>query len=310
MEKEYIKNILMSPFSSASRKWIKKYYEDKSVEKIKLVMTLVCRNEEDIIEQNIRFHCSMGVDGFIVTSHNSDDKTDEILERLKEEGLVLEILYKKTPDHKHHIWVDEMVKLAKNKYNADWVINGDADEFFYSQILNLKKSIYEYSKNGINALYVESTFCFPQNIDNFLENKYFRKPIYLDPENPTQYKIAFCPKLIHNTKDYICVTDGNHFTKMRNIKQVPCANIILYHFHVKNYKGYEAKVLRWMDSAQYMKDSQGGHVKNMIKLYKEGKLRADYDEKFNEQKRQELLENGVLYIDKNLSLYLKDKGII
>ena len=33
---------------------------------VKLLMTLVVKNEENIVEENIRFHCAMGVDGFIV----------------------------------------------------------------------------------------------------------------------------------------------------------------------------------------------------------------------------------------------------
>lgn len=81
----------------------------------------------------------MGCDGFIVSSHNSTDRTDEILEKLKREGLVLEIIKRTSQNHQHSVWVDEMIHLAKNKYHADWVINADADEFYYSNSLNLKK---------------------------------------------------------------------------------------------------------------------------------------------------------------------------
>lgn len=310
MNKELIKNIIKYPISSTSRKWIKNYKNNIAINNIKLIMTLVVKDEEDIIEQNIRFHNAMGVDGFIVTSHNSKDKTNEILEKLKSEGLVLEILYRTDKNHKHHIWVNDMIKLAKSKYKASWIINADADEFYFSTILDLKKSIFEYSSVGINALWIDSTFVFPQEDIAYLENSYFYRPIYLNPDNPNKYSINYCFKVIHNTKDFICSTDGNHFVEMKNLKQVPCANIILYHFHIKNYKGYEAKVLRWIDSAKYMKKHQGLHVKQMIELYQNNELKKDYDEKYNLSKRNELLNKGILYNDKNLSLYLKQKGII
>lgn len=46
-------------------------------------MTFLVKDEKDIIERNIRFHQTMGVDGFIVISHNSTNRTNDILEYLK-----------------------------------------------------------------------------------------------------------------------------------------------------------------------------------------------------------------------------------
>jgi len=51
----------------------------------KLAMTLLVRDEADIIETNIRFHAKMGVDVFWVMDHQSQDGTREILENLKSE---------------------------------------------------------------------------------------------------------------------------------------------------------------------------------------------------------------------------------
>ena len=83
---------------------------ENETKNIKLIMTLVVKNEEDIIEQNIRFHKSMGVDAFVVVNHNSNDKTLEILENLKKEGFNIEILTKTEKAHKHHIWVNEHLR--------------------------------------------------------------------------------------------------------------------------------------------------------------------------------------------------------
>ena len=46
----------------------------------KLMMTLLVKNEEGMLEENLRFHKAMGVDGFIVTDKNSSDRTQEIIE--------------------------------------------------------------------------------------------------------------------------------------------------------------------------------------------------------------------------------------
>jgi len=309
MNKELVINLLKYPISGKARSFIKNYKEQQCAKKFKLIMTIVCRNEEDIIEQSIRFHCAMGVDGVIVTSHKSTDKTNEILENLKQEGLVLEILYKETPKHQHYLWVNEMIKIAKNKYKADWTIDADADEFYYSHFLDLKKSIYEYSKNGINALWVDSTFCFPQDDINFTDNIYFERLNYINAEKPDEYPQVKCLKSIHNTKDFISSTDGNHFVEMKNQKQVFCANITLYHYMIRDYKSWEAKVLRWIDSAQYLKKHQIGHIQPMIDLYKEGKLKEEYNRLYNNNIRDDKLNNGYLYIDKNISIFMKHKEL-
>ena len=48
---------------------------------MKLVMTLKVRDEDDVLEDNLRFHRALGVDFFIVTDNGSVDRTPEILSR-------------------------------------------------------------------------------------------------------------------------------------------------------------------------------------------------------------------------------------
>ena len=54
---------------------------------MRLVMTLKVRDEEDVIEDNLRFHGAMGVDFFIVMDNGSVDGTPEILARYADAGL-------------------------------------------------------------------------------------------------------------------------------------------------------------------------------------------------------------------------------
>ena len=55
---------------------------------MRLVMTLVVRNEEELLETNLDYHFAQGVDFALVTDHDSTDGTPEILERYAREGLV------------------------------------------------------------------------------------------------------------------------------------------------------------------------------------------------------------------------------
>ena len=48
---------------------------------MRLAMTLLVRDEADIIEANLRYHRAQGVDFFVVGDNGSEDGTLEILER-------------------------------------------------------------------------------------------------------------------------------------------------------------------------------------------------------------------------------------
>ena len=47
----------------------------------RVVMTLLARNEADIVDAQIAFHLSAGVDLIVATDNRSDDGTLEIFER-------------------------------------------------------------------------------------------------------------------------------------------------------------------------------------------------------------------------------------
>ena len=46
---------------------------------MKIIMTLLVRDEEDVLRQNIDFHLSQGVDFIIATDNLSVDSTKDIL---------------------------------------------------------------------------------------------------------------------------------------------------------------------------------------------------------------------------------------
>ena len=315
IDKTFLKHLIKFPISRTSRNYIRDYQS-----KIKLIMTLVVKDEEDIIEQNIRFHCALGCDGFIVSSHNSTDNTNKILEKLKEEGLVLEIIYRTSPNHQLNVWVNEMVQIAKKKYKADWCINADADEFYYSNSLDLKKSIIKDTAGWANVLIVDSNFLFPDDKKNYLTDSYYfvTKPFQqFEAEQlnlkDEYYKIFIgsqgCTKVIHSTKGNPRCQKGNHSIKMDKLKMISSTDIRLFHYHIKNYEKYVAKVIKWKESVKYKPAGEGEHLKKMIELYDNGKLFDDYNSLYGEDMRRFLIEQGVVSIDKSVSNFLKFKNI-
>ncbi|CAN5539574.1 hypothetical protein BH10ACT11_BH10ACT11_03270 [soil metagenome] len=108
---------------------------------MKLVMTLKIRDEEDILEQNLRFHMVLGVDHLIVLDNNSRDGTVKILERYERAGLAT-VIRDDTDDLRGNDskWATRMA-LQAFEMGADWTFHNDADEFWWPLHGDLKQAL-------------------------------------------------------------------------------------------------------------------------------------------------------------------------
>ena len=96
---------------------------------MKLVMTLLVRDEADIVDAQIAFHLDAGVDFVVATDNRSQDGTTDVLERYAREGY-LHLVREAGEDLRQSEWVTRMARLAATDFGADWVLNTDADEFW------------------------------------------------------------------------------------------------------------------------------------------------------------------------------------
>ena len=95
-------------------------------------MTLLVRDEADIVDEQLAFHFDAGVDLVVATDNGSQDGTTEILERYEREGR-LHLIHEPGEDLRQSEWVTRMARLAATEFGADWVLNTDADEFWWPQ---------------------------------------------------------------------------------------------------------------------------------------------------------------------------------
>ena len=107
---------------------------------MKLVMTLLVRDEADVIDAHLAFHLHAGADLVIAMDHRSHDGTTEILKAYEREGYVVVIPQDAERVHQSE-WVTTMARLAASEHGADWVINSDADEFWWPCASSLKEAL-------------------------------------------------------------------------------------------------------------------------------------------------------------------------
>ena len=105
---------------------------------MKIVMTLLVRDEADILDDHLAFHLNAGVDYVIATDHRSVDATPEILDSYERAG-VLRSIREEGEHTRQGAWQTKMARIAATEHRADWVINSDADEFWWPRGSSLKE---------------------------------------------------------------------------------------------------------------------------------------------------------------------------
>ncbi len=97
---------------------------------MKVAMTLLVRDEADVVDAQIAYHLHAGIDEILATDNASTDGTTEILERWERTGR-LRLLREPADDMRQDEWVTRMARLAATEHDADWILHADADEFWW-----------------------------------------------------------------------------------------------------------------------------------------------------------------------------------
>lgn len=263
----------------------------------RVVMTLLVKNEEELLERNLLFHKAMGVDAFLVTDNDSTDGTCEIIERYRRKGWVADVTRETASGYEQKEWVDRMIWKAKTSFGADWVVNADADELWYAPSGSLKR---ELGKSRANVLACEVRSMYPEEGKPFWQWCKAVKPV-ADPEaydlSPYSLFERQNRKVIHRADGYLQISMGNHKVKM--LPQCTRRSAIrVYHYNVRGRRPFIGKMVNGGKQLEEHKGRHGGrHWRYFYRLYKEGRLEAEYDRVIGKAHYEELCEKGFIYED-------------
>lgn len=243
---------------------------------MKLVMTLLVRDEQDIIRDNLDFHLAQGVDEVIVTDNGSEDATLEILSEYESRGVV-RVIHEPSDDYAQGKWVTRMARMAAVEHDARWVINSDADEFWWPCSGTLA-STFEALGDDVGIVVARRTNFVPQPEDDqpFWERMTVRERESLNPVGK-----PLPPKLAHRAHPDLEVVQGNH--RVRGVElgeRLDDGAVEILHFPMRSYAQFENKIVKGGQAYARNKDlpqNVGRTWRRLYEVYESGGLPAHYE---------------------------------
>jgi Glycosyl transferase family 2 len=209
---------------------------------VKVVLTVLARDEADVIDAQVAFHLNAGVDLVIATDNNSRDGTTEILEAYAGTGQ-LHLVREPAEGLRQGEWVTRMARLAAREFGADWVINTDADEFWWPRGGSLKDVLAAVPQHyGIVEAFWRSFVPRPDDGSFFGERMTARLSQQAPINDPTSFYRPVI-KVAHRADPDVEVARGNH--ALANSDFVPLATwhpIEVLHFPLRSRAQWMRKV--------------------------------------------------------------------
>ncbi len=250
----------------------------------RVAMTILVKNEADIIESNVRYHASKGVNCFLVMDNGSTDGTYDILESLKQE-FDLNLISNPDGVYAQSLWMTRLAKEAQKSLGADFVISNDADEFWviedglrYQDLLKKSDSIVTVSRS--NSVFGEDIL---ESDYHFLDAKYrvnkaikYSTQEQVDVDNICMQLVSVGPKVIIKPKGLIRIKGGNHRAKHFNpLGRRKLSSLSVIHYPIRSYQHFLNNIKH---RANLLKKgaSMGYHYKRWVSHLEQGRLEEEF----------------------------------
>jgi len=288
-------------------------------------MSILVRDEADIIGANIRHHAQLGVSKFIVTDNSSVDGTREILEQLTK-IFDLTIIDEPSLTIDQDLWVTRMADFLKDNDTADWVINNDADEFWLAEndgqltdAIEIALDNATYKADEIGVLYCERYNLLPSqelvqnNGYQFSDNNYRVIQDWLNAKSALNLKDDSTALLDTNQHVIIRTLPGKVITRLNGLESIDMGNhgathqlnrintnhIEVAHYPIRSYEQFKCKVVNYGSSLK--NNSRFGartslHLRRWFESHERNELHTDYqaivlpDEILKELEHQGILQ--------------------
>jgi hypothetical protein len=251
-----------------------------------LVMTLLVRDEEDIVARNIEHHLSQGVDFVIATDNGSRDGTRAILAQYQDRGKLL-LIDEPRQDHTRSRWVNRMAEIAGAHYGAQAIFHCDADEFWVSRTGDLKQVILDAPVEVLIVPVFHVLLNRRDGGETYLRDAQHVVTMPLLSENQIEdskttnlYLFARPPKVLFKTsKGILPVMAGNDAVVDSPVTSQPTADVAIVHYPVRGRSQFLQKIVNGGSALEQNRECDEGigfQWRRWYRSYRDGRIEEEY----------------------------------
>lgn len=258
-----------------------------------LVMTMIVRDEDDVLEANLVHHLSQGADLVIVTDHRSTDGTPEILDAYARAGQV-RVIRETGEDYLQAPWQNRMALMAHAEHGAEWVIGVDADEFWWPAAGTIADALAAIpTRYGIVQAPRPEFPPRPEDGRFFAERMVVRETV-----SSATLKVA------HRGRPGVVVGHANHWVRGEGLVAAPLWPLRILHFPLRSLAQFEKRIAHRINEPARRSGSLPSGSELRI-AYEQGRLAEAYAERvLSEEGAEAGVREGRLKEDTRLERFL------
>ena len=151
-----------------------------------VVLTLLVRDDDDVLDANLRHHLDLGVDHVLAVDHASRDGSPDILEAYRRDG-VLTSTREEGAVLRSSAWRTTMARRALAEHGAAWVVNPDPDELLWPLGGSLRGVLADVPP-GVDAVRLSRPDFLPSRTD---EGSFLDRMLVREATGHDLQKVAF-----------------------------------------------------------------------------------------------------------------------
>lgn len=290
----------------------------------KIVLITVPYDQGDILQDFLDWHLQLGIDVILAMDGGSTDGSRDVLEEYAKTGRVGWVPLPERDTRKYAVG-DELAALARDRYDADWIILCDVDEFLCTKGADLRTILAKAEGDGLTLLTVprrnmtgpllqpgqRATQALTLRIDRAVEPT---------PEQQISWDLP-APFVFLEVGGHVAVRasalaeygPGAHVATTTWGESGTSDQLYILHYAVRGFESLRTKVhntAAWLDHNEHLPPGWGWHWRRWIRLNEEGRLREDYDQQFvSPERAQQLIREGICVVDTTIAEWIaKEQG--
>ena len=286
----------------------------------KIVLAVNVFDNADTLRDCVDWHLAAGVDFIVAADMGSDDGSQDILEDFAKSG---SLSWSSQPRQNLDGYdpLTALAKTARDRFNADWIILLDADEFLCTGGASLHDVTRTAGQEDIAVLTVprfNMTGPLPQSEQHYLEvlNLRIDRPSAVSSNTKISGDLLFAqvfariqPKVIVRASSFVEYGAAAHDAVTSHGSVGQHAELKILHYPFRHFREYEKKVeniAAFLAVNQHLPPDWGWHWRRFVRVRDAGQLKAEYDKQFVSPARAcEFVGDRTCSIDNTLAHWIR-----